>query len=200
MLFSERSRSPAYVELGTFPSEPDAAVPTQHDVPLPRSSWLNRARGKGSHALAKPLSSWEFCLLPRWRDATGWQSTVLLGAATALFVLVVNVILLAWASTKHINAITGDRSIFEGSCSRMQTTFTWSHLGINVLLSLLLGSSNFAIQCLSAPTREDIDRVHKKCNSLDTGISGFLNWKVMAWWRKSLWIFFLLTSLPLHLL
>lgn len=65
---------------------------------------------------------------------------------------------------------------------------------------MLLGSSNLAMQSLSAPTREEVDETHGKGDYLDIGISGLRNWKAMQLWRRILWILLAASSVPLHLL
>ena len=138
--------------------------------------------------------------LPAWMKFSGWRATIFGGAIVSIVALIINVVVLVWGKDKPIDPNLGNPKLFEGSCSEMQSTFTWSHLGINVVSTLLLGASNAAIQCLSAPTREEVDEYHGKGQWLDVGISGFLNWKAMKTWRRTLWILLALTSLPLHFL
>ena len=90
--------------------------------------------------------------------------------------------------------------IYIGSCDTAQSLDTWLHLGINVLAALLLGASNIAMQCLSAPKRADIDRLHALGQAVDIGIANFRNWRVMNKRRRVLWIVLGLSSLPLHFL
>ncbi|CBF76225.1 hypothetical protein AN5039.2 [Aspergillus nidulans FGSC A4] len=52
--------------------------------------------------------------------------------------------------------------IYEGDCSITSNWTTGMHLVINVLSSILLAASNYVMQCLSAPSRVDIDRAHSK--------------------------------------
>ena len=75
-----------------------------------------------------------------------------------------------------------------------------AHLGINVVSSLLLGASNVAMQCLVAPSRNDVDAAHRIGLSLDIGVNGFKNWQSMSSLRRYLWIVLIASTLPLHLL
>ena len=191
---------PHYVQLRDISTEAYDAASFQHEEPSSRTPWSGRPSWMERRSLPKIPRVPRLRRPRRWRSVSGWRFTTLMGAVTAFLALVTNIILLGWASSKPRDGITGDPSIFQGSCDQMQTTFTWSHLAINVLSSLLLASSNYAIQCLSAPTRTEVDRAHEAPKFLDIGISGRLNWEIMPRWRQWLWIFFVLTSLPLHLL
>jgi hypothetical protein len=74
------------------------------------------------------------------------------------------------------------------------------HLLINILSSLLLAASNYAMQCLSAPTRRDIEKHHSKGWWLDIGVPSFHNLRVIPWNRSVPWYLLMISSLPLHLL
>lgn len=64
--------------------------------------------------------------------------------------------------------------------------------------SLLLGASNFAMQCLSGSIREDDDRAHQKKDWLDIGILSFRNLPEINSRRALLWSFLMVSSLPLQ--
>jgi hypothetical protein len=91
---------------------------------------------------------------------TGWRTTVGAGAGVAISTLFINIILLGWGSSKPWDPFTHTRTLSEGDCRQMQYVFTYSHLVINVISTILLGTSNAAMQCLSAPTR---DAVRLRC-------------------------------------
>jgi hypothetical protein len=90
--------------------------------------------------------------------------------------------------------------LYSGSCSRTNNLATWLHLAINVLSTLLLGCSNFTMQCLSSPTRKDIDRAHGDNCWLDIGVQGTRNLRRISRPRLVLWCLIALSSIPLHLL
>ncbi|KAK8166580.1 hypothetical protein IWX90DRAFT_217352 [Phyllosticta citrichinensis] len=58
---------------------------------------------------------------------------------------------------------------FAGKCSSVKVANRWIHLGINVLSSLLLLSSNYCAQILMVPTREEVDRAHARKAWFDIG-------------------------------
>ncbi|KAH8589005.1 hypothetical protein B0O99DRAFT_582222, partial [Bisporella sp. PMI_857] len=86
-----------------------------------------------------------------------------------------------------------------GECNSIKKYNTGYHLAINILSTLLLGSSNYIMQCLSAPTRAEIDKAHMKGIWLDIGIPSLKNLKLIGQKRLILWIFLGVSSWPLHL-
>lgn len=76
----------------------------------------------------------------------------------------------------------------------------WLHLAINLLSTLLLGASNYTMQCLSAPTRDEINKAHQQRISLDIGIPSIRNLRRISWNRIVLWWLLALSSVSLHFL
>ena len=113
-----------------------------------------------------------------------------------LVVLFLNLSLLIWSRARP----HGSDLLYAGDCGQAKTIITYSSLAINVFSTLLLGASNAAMQCLCAPTRAEVNKVHATGSWLDIGVSGLRNWRAMGWWRKYAWGFILLSSMPLHLL
>ena len=67
--------------------------------------------------------------------------------------MIINLTLTVWAS-KRYGLQEGLGTILDGECSETNKLAMWTHLGINVLSTSLLGASNYSMQCLSSPTRE----------------------------------------------
>lgn len=74
------------------------------------------------------------------------------------------------------------------------------HLGINVLATMLVAASNYNTQCMTAPSRSDIDCAHQQGKWLDVGIQSVRNLRYVPRWKVVLWLALLLSTLPLHLL
>lgn len=89
-------------------------------------------------------SRWQFI---NWRFS-GWRSGVLSYAFTALRVLLVNVILLIWASAKY-GIEDGYGVLHQGNCGKARTISTTLHVLINILSTILLGASDYNMQCLN---------------------------------------------------
>ena len=88
---------------------------------------------------------------------------------SAIVVLFINILLCIVASAKH-NVAGTFATLQDGDCGEMKRLDLGLHLLINVLSTLLLGASNYSMQCLSAPTRKDIDQAHRSNSWMDIGV------------------------------
>ncbi|KAK0707103.1 hypothetical protein B0T26DRAFT_756492 [Lasiosphaeria miniovina] len=164
--------------------------------------------------MAPPPSSVSSTILPtkgasRWRRIrhrlkvpSGWRFSLLSGAVLAVVVLVVNLGALLWAVTQPtpVGDQNGRRILFDGTCAKAKNISTALHVLINVLSSLLLGASNYGMQCLSVPTRSEVDKAHAKGTSLEIRVPSTRNIKSISSERVLLWLLLVLSSLPLHFL
>lgn len=130
---------------------------------------------------------------------SGWRVGVMICASTAATVLIVNIALTVWASTKS-GLSNGFATIQDGSCQKTKHLNLWLHLVINVLSTILLAASNYCMQCLSSPTREEVDRAHSRHNWLDIGVPSVRNLRSIARNRILLWWLLAFSGIPLHLL
>lgn len=64
--------------------------------------------------------------------------------------------------------------------------------------TILLGASNYTMQCLSSPTRAEVDAAHSKGKYLDIGLPSLRN--LRGWKRIVPYTFLVLSTLPLHFL
>lgn len=138
-----------------------------------------------------------------WRDITsGYRLSLVGGAVACLITLVINIVVTIWAGTLPDldNDGRGRRVLYEGSCSKSKGINTGLHVLINLLSSVLLGASNYGIQCLSAPTREQVDKAHARGSYLDIGIVSVRNLGKQSRLTCTLWLTLILSSVPLHLL
>ena len=129
----------------------------------------------------------------------GWHMGVALCAFTAGTVLVINIFVTIWGSAKfgvHGSLVT----IQDGDCSKSKKLSLWLHLAINILSTLLLGASNYCMQCLSSPSRAEIDRAHSRHIWLDIGVPSVRNLRRVSWNKIMLWWLFAISTVPLHLL
>ena len=135
----------------------------------------------------------------RWPSLNGWRMGVKLCASTAALVLFANIGLTIWASTK--NGFSNNLATIQvGSCRETKDLSLWLHLLINVLSTMLLAASNYCMQCLSSPTREEIDRAHSRHTWLDIGVPSVHNLRRIARSRIILWWLLAFSGVPLHLL
>jgi hypothetical protein len=131
---------------------------------------------------------------------SGWRGGALVGISAAVLVLFINTG--ALVATLKINDVNdeGRLTIYEGNCSKVRKMNTGIHLLINVLSTLLLGASNYCMQCASAPTREEIDKAHNEKKWLDIGVLSWRNLRYISTSRLIIWVLLAFSSLPLHLL
>jgi hypothetical protein len=136
-----------------------------------------------------------------WRSHfSGWRGGVLFAIVISSLVLLINTLLAALATTSWKEEEGGVVTAFMGSCKTASRLTTVLHLIINILSSLLLAASNYCMQRLVAPTRQEIDAAHAKKKWLDIGKPSLRNLQHINGWRTSLWLLLALSSVPLHLL
>ena len=133
------------------------------------------------------------------RRPQGWRMGVTLCAITSALVFLTNLTLTVWASSKY-GLQEGVGTIHQGSCKKTKSLSLWLHIVINLLSTALLGASNYTMQCLASPTRDEIDKAHARHEWLDIGVPSLRNLRRISWDRIGLWWFLALSSIPLHLL
>jgi hypothetical protein len=131
------------------------------------------------------------------RRFSGWRFGVLNFAFWALAVFLVNLIVTIWGSITHKAT---DGVLSEGDCERIKTLNSGVHILINVLSTIMLSGSNYCMQCLSAPTRVEVDKAHAARKWLDIGVPSFRNLRHIGRRRLILWLLLGTSSIPLHLL
>lgn len=120
--------------------------------------------------------------------------------AATITILLLNIIMTAVAASRAENPSFEAEALFEGDCGRAKYWSTALHVLINIFGTVLLGASNYCMQCLSAPSRQDVDRMHATGKWLDVGTPSIGNLRVMKWKQVSLWCLLFLSSLPFHML
>ena len=133
-----------------------------------------------------------------WRKVNGYHFGVMCCAWTSAVVLLINLTATIWG-VKKFGIIDGLGTFQTGDCGSTSRLGFWLHLIINGLSTLLLGASNYSMQCLSSPTRSEIDRAHRRCIWLDIGTPSVRNLRRISWSRIGLWWALAISSIPLHL-
>ena len=133
-----------------------------------------------------------------WRKLNGYHYGVMCCAWTSAVVLVINLMVTIW-SVKKFGIVDGLGTFQTGDCGSTSKIGFWLHLIINGLSTLLLGASNYSMQCLSSPTRSEVDKAHRKCIWLDIGTQSVRNLRRISWSRIGLWWALAISSVPLHL-
>lgn len=138
--------------------------------------------------------------LPRQERIPKYRRTLYAVAALSVFVFILNTAFLIYVLTGN-RSNNGKGTLYSASCPNVRAANTGIHILINVLSTLLLGASNYCMQCLSAPAREETDRAHRRSKWMDIGIPSLHNItsgqvsrkKKICWWILGI------SSLPLHL-
>lgn len=172
------------------------------DAPLPTHSTDEDVAPLQTTPSSKNIfqTSWAWI---RRRLPEGWRFGVTVGAILSFCVLIGNIVTLVVVSIS-VNNKNGKGLAFltirQGHCSDIERIQLVIHLIINVVSTLLLGASNYCMQCLSAPTRAEVDKAHKQGRHLDIGVPSLRNLMIVKWKRVGCWLLLGLSSLPLHLL
>lgn len=114
-------------------------------------------------------------------------------------ILTLNVALAGWLATRADSL--GDLIVLSRcSCHTSKAVIQAMHLLINLLASLLLAASNYCLQILNSPLREELDAAHESKKSMCVGIPNIRNLWQISWTRRVLWPVLALSSSPVHLL
>ena len=115
----------------------------------------------------------------------GWRTGALAAAGLALVAFLFNIAVISWLGSLGQGA--GLVEVYRGSCEKVQQLDIWTHLAINALSTLLLGGSNYCMQCLCAPTRSEIDREHSRGKWLDVGVPSVRSLRKVPRSKSLLW-------------
>ncbi|KAJ5373602.1 hypothetical protein N7517_005608 [Penicillium concentricum] len=120
-------------------------------------------------------------------------------------VLALNIILTVIAAGLAYSGNSGQifpfASLYMGKCSTSKNWTTGLHLLINILSTALLGASNYCMQCLAAPSREQVDKAHSQKTWIRIGVPNIMDLiRYQTGKRRILGSILLITSLPIHLI
>ncbi|KAK3313414.1 hypothetical protein B0H66DRAFT_566023 [Apodospora peruviana] len=126
----------------------------------------------------------------------GWRHALKLLSILS-WLLVVPAFIVSTALTRSSESMK-TVEIKKGSCPDITVADTWIHLAMNVFSSALFAATNFAMQAWTAPTRSDIDQVHKTGQTIDIGVQSLRNLTRIQPKRLFFWTVMFLVALPLH--
>jgi hypothetical protein len=132
-----------------------------------------------------------------------WRRTMVLWLSVAVAIFVTNLVFAVWAYLRAPNddlILIYNRNLYEGDCSKSRSLNSGLHLVINILSTLLLGGTNYSMQCLLSPTRQEVNKAHSKNAWLDIGVLSVRNLRRISKLRVALWSLLCLSSLSFHLL
>jgi len=129
----------------------------------------------------------------------GWRRVIIIAAIITAAVLLLN-ITFAIFTYFRFTASKGVGHIYQGNCVLVERWNTAFHLLINALGTVLLAASSFTMQCLSSPTRSEVDVAHSRGRPMDIGVPSIRNLFYSRYWKGLIWLGLCLTTLPLHFL
>ncbi|CAG7939027.1 unnamed protein product [Penicillium salamii] len=130
----------------------------------------------------------------------GWRLGALLSGIFVAVCLCLNIAATAYLRTKYPPDEEGLGVILSHGCGRIRSIDSRFHYAINVIATVLVSASNYNMQCLSAPTRTEVDTAHRRRKWLDIGIHSVRNLSHIPRLKAIFWLVLALSSLPLHLL
>jgi hypothetical protein len=131
----------------------------------------------------------------------GWRMGVLLGCLSSSIVLICNIALVV-VGTRTYSGYDKDgvSTILEGDEAGISGLNTLIHVIINALSTILLSASNYTMQVLISPTRDEIDSAHGAGKWFEIGLFSLRNLRIVSRKRAILCVVLAISSLPLHLL
>lgn len=113
------------------------------------------------------------------RTLYGRRVGVMTGLCLATIVLIANIGLLIHGAIAWFKG--GVASLVHGDSSRVSTYNMVYHCLINFLSTLLFSTSNYTMQVLNAPTREEADYAHAYTSWVEVGTVSLRNLRFMTW-------------------
>ena len=129
---------------------------------------------------------------------SGWRFGSLISCIEVGVCLAIN-ILFSVLATAIKGAPDGISTLYEGDCNKAHNMDTWLHIALNGLATILIGASNYNMQCLSAPSRSEVDKAHLDGKSVNIGVPSIRNFRYISGRRISLWMILCISTIPLHL-
>jgi len=153
------------------------------------------------------LQSWFPNVNPKHPRAKTWRTRlarreVVLWACFSMVttICVTNFVLASLLWFLYDSSVDGVVTLYQGDCTTIGRVDTATHLLINILSTLLMGASNMTLQLIAAPTRKEVDRVHKAGTWLDIGVPSFRNLFRISRISCAIWCCLALSSIPIHFL
>jgi hypothetical protein len=130
-----------------------------------------------------------------WRRAARVNCAVLVTMTVVMFCCLV-------ASTAQTHDLNKAYMFFEGTCDGGSAAKlnVGLHLMLNVVSMAVFASSNFFMQVLNSPSREEVDAAHAGGTYLGIGVPSVRNAFRVSHFKTVSWLVLLFSSIPVHLL
>ena len=130
----------------------------------------------------------------------GWRFGALFSCVMVGICLTLNVVATIYVQKKYPPSMDSIGVLMEGDCKKVRSFNSKLHYAINIIATVLVSASNYNMQCLTAPTRNEIDKGHAKGTWLDIGVHSVRNLRHISRGKAVLWLALLVSTFPLHLL
>lgn len=130
---------------------------------------------------------------------SGWRRTAVVNTIVVGTLAALLICLMALAASAG-GSLFAAVIFFEGSCTQSTYLNLFLHLLLNIISTLVIASSNFFMQVLNAPTREEVDGAHVRNKWLEIGVPSIGNAFHVSRYKTLAWVLFNLSSIPIHLL
>lgn len=129
---------------------------------------------------------------------SGWRGG-LLAATISLAICVVVELVLLIVALKLSSPVSGLGTLYFGSCDRVKKLSDYLLIVLNVIGTITIGTSNYVMQTLTAPSRRQIDKAHANGSFLDIGISSPSNIRQLGGRRRVMYFLLGASTVPIHL-
>ncbi|KAI1461751.1 hypothetical protein F4805DRAFT_243841 [Annulohypoxylon moriforme] len=129
----------------------------------------------------------------------GWRRTGFINVILAFTCGVALLTCLVMSLKRPGSSLNTSTIIYEGPCSNASRLNIALHLLLNLLATGVLASSNFFMQVVASPSREEIDKAHIFLLSLDIGVLSTKNLQHISYFKIVSWLVLVISSLPIHL-
>lgn len=167
-----------------------------HELLLPENKATAVSQCSDRKRLLRP-----FAFLKLWRRLKyGWRFGTFMSCILVGIILCFNIAFTIYVLTVKPPSDDGVGELSSGRCHSILSASTKIHILINVCSAVVVAASNYNMQCLSAPTRADIDKAHRRRKHLQIGVQSLKNLRHLQSWKVILWVALLISTLPLHFL
>jgi len=128
-----------------------------------------------------------------------WQAGIRWVTVGASLILILNIATMIFVPLRY-GMTDGVATFHIGNCDTASQLDSGLHVAINVLSTAFLSASNYVMQILNAPSREQVNYWHALGSPLDIGIPSFKNALRVRKRQSVLWLVLGISAIPLHLL
>lgn len=128
----------------------------------------------------------------------GWRLGTPVSCYAVAVCLLLELALLTYALVTN-RPRNGLGMLYEGHCERVKRLSILLLLPLNIIGTVLISTSNYVMQAISAPTRQEVDRSHAEGGFRNIGMPTSYD---MLWsrpYKSTLWWILAITTVPIHL-